>query len=51
MDINIKLGFIKEMTIKEIVAKSILLKYKKIDSWLISHYGINLYRGCIHNCV
>lgn len=30
--------------------KSILRKYKKIDSWFISHYGMNLYRGCAHNC-
>ncbi len=37
--------------IKEIKAKSILRKYKKIDSWFISQYGFNLYRGCIHNCV
>ncbi|HDN82080.1 MAG TPA: radical SAM protein, partial [Methanomicrobia archaeon] len=42
---------IKEMTIKEIEAKSILRKHKKIDSWFISHYGMNLYRGCAHNCV
>jgi len=39
------------MTIREIEAKSILRKHKKIDSWFISHYGMNLYRGCIHNCV
>ncbi len=39
------------MTIREIEAKSILRKYKKIDSWFISHYGMNLYRGCTHNCV
>ncbi len=39
------------MTIKETEAKSILLKHKKIDSWFISHYGMNLYRGCVHNCV
>ena len=39
------------MTIKEIEAKSILRKHKKIDSWFISHYGMNLYRGCAHNCV
>ncbi len=39
------------MTIKEIEAKSILRKHKKIDSWFISHYGLNLYRGCTHNCV
>ncbi|RKY55652.1 MAG: radical SAM protein [Candidatus Neomarinimicrobiota bacterium] len=39
------------MEIKEIKAKSILRKHKKIDSWFISHYGMNLYRGCTHNCV
>ena len=44
-------GYIEEMTIREIEAKSILRKHKKIDSWFISHYGMNLYRGCIHNCV
>jgi DNA repair photolyase len=38
------------VTIKEIEAKSILRKHKKIDSWFISHYGLNLYRGCTHNC-
>lgn len=37
--------------IKEIHAKSILRKQKKIESWFISHYGMNLYRGCTHNCV
>ncbi len=37
--------------IKEIQAKTILRKYKKIDSWFISRYGFNLYRGCSHNCV
>ena len=39
------------MNIKEINAKSILRKHKKIDSWFLSSYGMNLYRGCIHNCV
>ena len=39
------------MTIKEIQAKSILRKHKKIDSWFLSQYGMNLYRGCFHNCV
>ena len=39
------------MSIKEIKAKSLLRTYKKIDSWFISHYGMNLYRGCLHNCV
>jgi DNA repair photolyase len=37
--------------ISEINAKSILQKHKKIDSWFLTHYGINLYRGCIHNCL
>jgi DNA repair photolyase len=35
----------------ETTAKSILRKRKKIDSWFITHYGLNLYRGCRHNCV
>lgn len=39
------------MNIKEIKAKSILRKHKKIDSWFISCYAMNLYRGCLHNCV
>jgi len=39
------------MVIKEIRAKSILRRQKKIDSWFISRYGMNLYRGCTHNCV
>lgn len=39
------------MTISETEAKSILRKHKKIDSWFISRYGMNLYRGCTHNCV
>jgi DNA repair photolyase len=39
------------MTIREIEAKSVLRKYKKIDSWFLSRYGMNLYRGCAHNCI
>ncbi len=39
------------MTIREIEAKSILRKQKKIDSWFVCRYGMNLYRGCAHNCV
>jgi DNA repair photolyase len=39
------------VTISETEAKSILRKHKKIDSWFISRYGMNLYRGCTHNCV
>jgi DNA repair photolyase len=37
--------------IKEINAKSILRKQKKIESWFLTSYGMNLYRGCEHNCV
>lgn len=39
------------MNIREIKAKSILIKHNKIDSWFVSRYGMNLYRGCAHNCV
>jgi DNA repair photolyase len=38
------------LTVREIEAKSILLKRDKIDSWFISRFGMNLYRGCTHNC-
>jgi len=37
--------------VKEIKAKSILRKGKKPDSWFLINYGMNLYRGCAHNCV
>ncbi len=36
--------------VQEIRAKSILIKRKYIDSWFVSRYGMNLYRGCLHNC-
>jgi len=49
--IGIRRGCIGGVNIREIRAKSILLKHKKIDSWFISRYGMNLYRGCAHNCV
>jgi DNA repair photolyase len=39
------------MTYHEIKAKSLIRRYRKIDSWFISKYGMNLYRGCEHNCV
>ncbi|MBN1411423.1 MAG: radical SAM protein [Spirochaetales bacterium] len=38
------------MGVRETEAKSILRKNSRIDSWFISHYGMNLYRGCAHNC-
>ncbi len=37
--------------ISEVSAKSMLRKQKQIDSWFLSRYSINLYRGCTHNCV
>jgi DNA repair photolyase len=39
------------VNIQEVKAKSILLKRGKIDSWFVSRYGMNLYRGCSHSCV
>jgi len=39
------------VNIREIEARSILRKYKKIESWFLTCYGMNLYRGCQHNCV
>jgi len=39
------------MNIKEINAKSILRTQNKIESWFLSYHGMNLYRGCSHNCV
>ncbi|MBN1217024.1 MAG: radical SAM protein [Candidatus Lokiarchaeota archaeon] len=39
------------MSITEINAKSLLRKHKRIDSWFGARYGMNLYRGCSHNCI
>ncbi len=36
--------------VEEIDAKSLLRKSKRIDSWFVSRYGMNLYRGCPHAC-
>lgn len=36
--------------VKTVKAKSLLIKHKQIDSWFISGYGMNLYRGCVHDC-
>ncbi len=36
--------------INEIQAKSILIKQKRIDSWFLSSYAMNIYRGCSHDC-
>lgn len=35
----------------EIHSSAILRKGKKTDSWFLSRYGMNLYRGCTHNCL
>ena len=51
MGINTKKEYIKEVAIREIEARSILRKNKKIESWFLTSYGMNLYRGCMHNCV
>jgi DNA repair photolyase len=40
-----------EVIAQEIKAKSIMLKHGKIDSWFVSRYGMNLYRGCTHSCL
>jgi len=39
------------VSVKEIQAKSVLRTQNKIESWFLSYYGMNLYRGCAHNCV
>ncbi len=38
------------MSYINIQSKSILRKMKQVDSWFLSAYGMNLYRGCAHNC-
>lgn len=35
----------------ETAAKSILRRRRRLDSWFVSACGMNLYRGCQHNCV
>lgn len=35
----------------EIQAKTILRRRRRPDSWFVSACGMNLYRGCEHNCV
>lgn len=39
------------MAVTEITAKTILRKFKKADSWFVARYSMNLYRGCLHNCI
>jgi len=35
---------------REIQAKSLLRRQKRVDSWFLSSCGLNLYRGCGHDC-
>lgn len=35
---------------RQLTAKTLLRKHKRIDSWFVSRYGMNLYRGCPHAC-
>lgn len=41
----------RDLIINKIQARSLLRKSKKVDSWFLSRYGMNLYRGCSHDCV
>jgi DNA repair photolyase len=38
------------MTAREIEAKSVLRRFRRIDSWFVAKSGLNLYRGCAHDC-
>jgi DNA repair photolyase len=38
------------MMVTEIQAKSVLRKFRRIDSWFVAKSGLNLYRGCGHDC-
>lgn len=38
------------MEAREIKAKSLLRRHLRPDSWFVSSYGMNLFRGCAHNC-
>jgi len=35
---------------RPIRAKSVLIRRKRLDPWFISRAGMNLYRGCVHDC-
>jgi DNA repair photolyase len=36
--------------VKEIQAKSILRRHRGVDAWFLGGSGMNLYRGCAHDC-
>ena len=39
------------LNIQEIKAKSLLQRAKKADSWFLTKFSMNIYRGCQHNCI
>lgn len=39
------------MKAMEIKSKTLLRKQKRPDSWFLTKFGMNLYRGCEHNCM
>ena len=41
----------QDIKIKEIESKTLLRPAKKIDSWFLASYGMNIYRGCQHACI
>ncbi len=38
------------MRVREIQARSILRRQRGVDSWFLCRAGMNLYRGCSHDC-
>ena len=40
----------RPVTLREVRAKSLLRKGSRIDSWFLAACGMNLYRGCAHDC-
>jgi len=38
------------VTVREVRAKSLLRRQKRVDSWFLAGCGMNLYRGCAHDC-
>lgn len=38
------------VTLREIRAKSLIRKGSRVDSWFLAGCGLNLYRGCAHDC-
>lgn len=38
------------MAVRTIIAASLLRRGRRVDSWFVSRAGLNLYRGCAHDC-